>query len=49
MSRRTVRVVTDSQQDPVVQRKARRTIVLLYVLTAGMILLPLVLWWFLKR
>jgi hypothetical protein len=41
--------VSDSEIDPELQRKARRTIRLLYVLTAALILLPVVLWWFFKR
>jgi predicted nucleic acid-binding Zn ribbon protein len=41
--------MSDSEDDPEIQRKARRAIRLLYFLTATLILLPVVLWWFFKR
>jgi hypothetical protein len=41
--------MTDSENDPALQRKARRTIRLLYFMMAVMILAPLVLWWILER
>jgi predicted nucleic acid-binding Zn ribbon protein len=41
--------MSGSEDDPDVQRKARRTIRLLYFLMAAMIVLPLVLFWFFKR
>lgn len=33
------------QDDPQLQRKARRVVFVLYCVTAGLVLLPLVLWW----
>jgi hypothetical protein len=41
--------VADSEIDPALQRKARRTIRLLYALMIGLILLPAVLWWFFRQ
>jgi hypothetical protein len=37
------------EDDPELQRRARRTVALLYVLTFVLIALPLVLWWFFGR
>lgn len=33
------------QNDPDVERKARRVVIILYLVTGVFVLLPLVLWW----
>lgn len=38
-----------SEDDPELQRKARRAIVVLYVVMAVFVALPLVLWWLRRR
>lgn len=42
-------MMAGNQSDPEVQRKARRTVALLYVLMVILVALPLVLWWFFGR